>query len=88
VEKDILGQAVDETAKIFNEARKAIHDLVPLGPRNVRMTSRELRRQVERNPGLGQFMTESENPGAQRALQQLLSSDLTQGFGENLTPEE
>lgn len=87
MEKDILGQAVDEAALIFSGARKDIKDMLPLGPRNVRMTKRELQRQVEKNPGMMERMAQG-SPGAQQALQQLLTSDLNSGSIEEYLAEE
>lgn len=72
-EKDILGQAVDEIARIFHESRTALREFVPLGPRQIRMTPRELRRQVENNPGLMEQMANG-TPGAQQALEFLFAS--------------
>jgi hypothetical protein len=82
MEKDILGESVDEVARILRASRLALNDLTPLGPKQVKMSNRELRRAVEVNPGIMERMQQSGSAGAQEALGFLL------GGGKNLGPHD
>ena len=82
MEKDILGESVDEVARILRASRLALRDLTPLGPKQVKMSKRELRRTAEANPDMMARMQQNGSAGAQEALGFLL------GGGQNLGPRD
>ena len=74
MEKDLLGQAVDETAQLLRESREAIRAFPLLGPLRVKMSTRELRRMAETNPGFMAQLASAGTSGAQQALEMIFGS--------------
>lgn len=51
MERDITGKAVMQSAKIIGRVMERVHNKVPLGPGQVRMTREELRREMSKMRG-------------------------------------
>jgi hypothetical protein len=80
--RDITGRAAVKTAETMNRARHRLMEQIPMGPLQVRMSPRELRRLVERQPQMSSTIAQS--MGAKSALATLMGVDSTPG-PRNLT---